>query len=638
MGHMPPTPPAEEIQKLVSLFKDGDYSRLEPLALRFASDYAGHGLGWMLLGAIHKAAGRLDEALAAQRKAVEVMPPKAELFSNLGNIQFALGQHADAEQSYRKCLQLDPQHGKGHFNLGVLLLAAHRHQQAEIHLRQALRLDPESAEARYQLALALLEQRQYAQPASLLKEAIARRPGHAGSHDSLSFALLNLGQVDQAVEQGRAAVALAPDDHVVLGNLLFTLNYANVAPGEVKALAQAYGAMVSALAAGLRMASWEDDCEAPRKLRIGFVSGDFKNHPVTFFLLPLLAAIDRDRFECHAYSTVAFEDDCTRQVQAAVQNFQVLERASPQEAAARIHADGIHILVDLAGHTGHNRLPVFAYRPAPVQASWLGYFSTTGVPEIDYVLADAVGVPGAEAGQFTEQVWLLPDTRLCFSPPEPAPEVKPLPALHNGFVTFGCYQSLAKVNDAVLAAWKPIFAALPKAKLRWQCAQFADMEARKATFARLRRHGIAESRVQLLKDASRPDYLATYRHVDMLLDTFPFPGGTTTCEALWMGVPTLTLVGATLLSRQGASLLTAAGLPDWVATSLEDYQRKAISFAGRPAELAQLRQRLREMARQSPLFDGAAFARHFEAALLSIWRTHWATVHASNGEHHEHAD
>jgi predicted O-linked N-acetylglucosamine transferase (SPINDLY family) len=637
MMHMLTTPPADEIRTLVTLFKEGDFAALEPLALRFARDHAGHGLGWMLLAAIHKAAGRYQQALEAQLKAVEVMPPKAELYSNLGNIQFLLEQNAEAEQSYRRCLQLDPQHGKGHFNLGVLLLAAQRNHEAETHLRHALRLDPESAEARYQLALALLEQKQYSQPVLLLQEAIARRPGHAPSHDSLSFAFLNLGQVDKAVEHGRAAVKLAPEDPLVLGNLLFTLNYANAAPGEVKALAQAYGAMVSERAAGKRMASWGDDSPEPRKLRIGFVSGDFKNHPVTFFLLPLLGALDPARFECFAYSTVAYEDDYTRKVQAAVHTFRALSRASAQEAASRIHADGIHILFDLAGHTGHNRLPLFAFRPAPVQASWLGYFSTTGVMEIDYILADEVGVPGTEASQFTEQVWLLPDTRLCFSPPDPAPEVKPLPALENGYFTFGCYQSLAKVNDAVLAAWKPIFAALPRARLRWQCLQFADMQARKATFERLRKHGIAEARVQLLKDAERPEYLATYRHVDMLLDTFPFPGGTTTCEALWMGVPTLTLAGGTLLSRQGASLLTAAGLRDWVATSVEDYQRKAIAFAGDPAGLAQLRQRLREMARQSPLFDGSAFARHFEAALLSIWRKRWTAVHESSGEHDEHA-
>lgn len=636
---MPPAPPAEEIQQLVSLFKDGDLATLEPLATGFSQRYPDHGLGWMLLGAIHKAAERHQEALHAQLKAIAVMPPKAELFSNLGNIQFALDQRADAEQSYRKCLQLDPQHCKGHYNLGLLLLASGRNQEAESYLRHALRLDPESAQVRYQLALSLLEQKRYSQPVVLLKEAIAREPDRAAAHDSLSFAYLNLGQVDKAVGEGQAAVKLAPEDPGVLGNLLFTLNYTNADPAVVPGLARTYGAMVSAIAAGSRMTSWDTATgAAPEKLRIGFVSGDFKNHPVTFFLLALLAGIDRTHFECFAYSTIPFEDDFTGKIKAAVHSFKVLPRTSLLEAARQIHADGIHILVDLAGHTGHNRLPVFAFRPAPVQVSWLGYFSTTGVPEIDYVLADEVSVPANEASEFSEGVWPLPDTRLCFTEPEPAPDVKPLPALKNQFVTFGCYQSLAKVNDEVLACWKPIFAALPKARLRWQCAQFADMEARKATFARLRRHGIAESRVQLLKDESRQEYLASYRHVDLLLDTFPFPGGTTTCEALWMGVPTLTLSGRTMLSRQGASLLSAAGLRDWIATSREEYVGKAVEFAGRPSELAQLRQRLREMARRSPLYDSAAFARNFEAALRSIWEKHGTIVQDLREEHHDHTD
>lgn len=615
---MPAAPTPAEIQNLLALFKSGDLIALEPQAALFSRQYPGHGLGWMLLGAIYKSADRHLDALDAQLKAIEVMPPKAELFSNLGNIQFALGRDADAEQSYRTCLQLDPQHAKGHFNYGLLLLAARRNQDAERHLREALRLDPDSAAIRYQLALSLLEQKKYSPAVVLLKEALARRPDDCAAHDSLSFAYLSLGRVDEALEQGYAAVKLAPDDDGVLGNLLFTMNYGNPGPGEVMTLAQAYGRLVSSRADAARMVSWKAG-EAPQKLRLGFVSGDFKNHPVAFFLLSLLSEIDQTRFDCFAYSTTSFEDDYTVRIQTAVQSWKVLSRASDLEAARQIHADGIHILVDLAGHTGHGRLPVFAFRPAPVQLSWLGYFSTTGVPEIDYVLADAVGVPADDTRQFSEAIWLLPWTRLCFVAPEMAPDVAPLPALENQAITFGCYQSLAKVNDRVLACWKPIFAALPKARLRWQCAQFADMDARKAMSARLRRHGIPESRVQLLKDESRADYLDSYRHVDMILDTFPFPGGTTTCEALWMGVPTLTLAGDSLLARQGASLLTAAGLPDWIAGSCEDYQTKAVAFAtGLPA-LAQLRLRLRQMVETSPLFDRMAFARNFEAAMRSIW-------------------
>jgi predicted O-linked N-acetylglucosamine transferase (SPINDLY family) len=632
---MPSAPSHEEIQRLVSLFKDGDMAALEPLARSFSQQYPQHGLGWMLVAAIDKAAGRNEQALAAQLKAIAVMPPKAELYSNLGNLQFALDKRADAEQSYRRCLQLDPRHAKGHFNYGLLLLALGRAREAESHLRESDRLQPDP-QTRYQLALSLLEQKQYSPAVALLEQGLALRPGDAATHDSLSFAYLHLGRLKEAVEQGDAAVEAAPQDHQILGNLLFTLNYQDNRPGEVMRLARRYGTLVSAKAGGQRFTAW--NCGPAPKLRIGFVSGDFKNHPVAFFLLSLLTEIDRTRFECFAYPTVPFEDDFSRRIKASVDGWKLLSTASDVEAASQIHADGIHVLVDLAGHTGHGRLPVFAFRPAPVQVSWLGYFSTTGLPEMDYVLADAVGVADGEPGQFTEAVRLLPATRLCFTPPEAAPEVAPLPAQGNGFVTFGCYQGLAKMNDGVLACWQAVFAALPHARLRWQCAQFADADARKATLLRLQRHGIDGSRVELLRDQSRHDYLDSYRHVDMVLDTFPFPGGTTTCEALWMGVPTLTLAGRSLLSRQGASLLTAAGLGDWVTTSPGEYQRRAIDIASRPAELAQLRQGLRADVATSPLFDRGAFARDFEATVLSLWEKHGNMVRDSSRNHHEDTD
>ncbi len=617
------TPTQEDVKPLLQLFQQGDMQALEPRALAFSRRYPAHGLGWMLLGAIYKAAGRHDEALAAQLKAVAVMPPKAELFNNLGNIQFALHQLPEAEASYRKCLQLDPDHRNGLVNYGLLLAKAGRPQEAEGLFRHALRLDPGAPDIGYRLAVALLDQKQYAPAAALLQDVLAQRPDDAAAHDSLSFAHLNLGRYDDAVREGHAAVKLAPGDPEVLANLLFTLNYGPGRAGEGLELARAYGRLVSDRAGADRFTAWNVDA-APQKLRIGFVSGDFKNHPVAWFLLPLLESIDRGRFECHAYSTIDFEDDFTRRIRDAVDAWQVLPAESDLDAARRIHADGVHILVDLAGHTGHARLPVFALKPAPVQVSWLGYFATTGLPEMDCVLVDPVAVPPAAAAQFTEAAWSLPHTRLCFDAPRDAPEVAPAPLLQNGFVTFGSYQSVSKINDPVLACWAAVLDAMPTARLRWQSGQFGDGEVRQRLAERLCQHGIPQTRFELLPGQGRQDYLASHRSVDILLDTFPFPGGTTTCEALWMGVPTVTLAGDTLLSRQGASLLSAAGLPDWVADSPADYVDRAVRFARDGAALVQLRQRLRAMVQASPLFDRVAFARDFEQALQDLWRLHKA--------------
>jgi predicted O-linked N-acetylglucosamine transferase (SPINDLY family) len=615
---MQATPGPDEIQRLISLFRDGRMTELEPLAKEFSYQYPWHGLGWMLLGAIYKAGKRYPDALSAQLKAIEVMPPKAELYSNLGAIQFALDNLSDAERSYRICLQLDAKNINGLFNYGLLLLKADRPHEAEAYLRQALNLDSHSAEIAYQTAVSVLDQKQYSQAVELLQRALNIRPNYPEAHDSLSYAYLNLGQLEKAIQAGYAARKLAPADAEILGNLLFTLNYANDRSTESIDLARAYGKLVSDKASAHRFSAWDISIRS-EKLRIGLVSGDFKNHPVTYFLLNFLRHTNKTKLEFFAYSSIGFEDDYTQKIKAAVRSWTLLPSGDDLAAARQIHADGIHVLIDLSGHTGHGRLPIFSFKPAPIQASWLGYFSTTGLPEIDYVLVDKISLPEPDATQFTEAIWYLPETRLCFTAPEMAPGVGPSPSLENEYITFGCYQNLSKVNDDVLDSWKIILSALPEAKLRWQCAQFTDAEARKLILARFRQHGMPVARIQLLKGESRQAYLDSYRHVDIVLDTFPFPGGTTTCEALWMGVPTVTLAGHSFLSRQGASILTAAGMSNWVASDISEYQKKAIEFASDPVALSCLRTQLRPKIEKTPLFDGAMFARNFEATMWQIW-------------------
>lgn len=290
-------------------------------------------------------------------------------------------------------------------------------------------------------------------------------------------------------------------------------------------------------------------------------------------------------------------------------------------AAELIRGDGVHVLIDLSGHTGHNRLPMFAWRPAPLQISWLGYFATTGVAEIDYFVADEVSLPLAVESRFCERIWRLPDTRLCYAPPADAGEVAPLPAATNGRLTFGCFQNIRKIQAPVLAAWARILDWLPNARLRVQAPQFYDAEV-VATFAR--RFTAVGGDVQRLVSCpptSRADYLAAHREVDIILDTFPFSGGTTTCEALWIGVPTVTLAGDTLIARQGASIMAAAALlADWVAEDVADYVAKACALASDVASLAALRASLRERMAASSLFDGDRFARNFEEALWQMWR------------------
>jgi len=429
------------------------------------------------------------------------------------------------------------------------------------------------------------------------------------------------------VEHYRRAIEIDPSSMDAHCNLLFVLSFdPKCAPTEYLAEAQRFGEKIEARARPFT--AWPNASDASLRgsvLRVGLVSGDFRAHPVGFFIESWLHHVDRGALEVIAYSTQPREDVVTAQLKPRFAAWRSIDGLNDEEAAQRIHADGIDILIDLAGHSAHNRLPVFAWRAAPVQVSWLGYFASTGVPGMGWLIADPVSVPERHREHFSERVCYLPDTRLCFTPPEELPRlvVNALPASAAGHLTFGCFQSLSKINAGVLAAWGRIFAALPDARLRLQNADLALPAVRATLLERLVKVGIVATRVDLAGAMPRDDYLAAYSRVDVMLDTFPYPGGTTTCEALWMGVPTLTLAGESMLARQGASLMACAGLADWVAGDEDDYVDRALEHAREIDDLAELRKRLRRQALASPVFDAPRFARHMEVALQGLWRSRW---------------
>lgn len=303
------------------------------------------------------------------------------------------------------------------------------------------------------------------------------------------------------------------------------------------------------------------------------------------------------------------------------------------EAAARvIHSQHIQVLLDLSGHTAGNRLPMFAWRPAPVQATWLGYFATTGMAEIDYIVSDSNISPPGLPTYLTEETWTLPDLYYCFTPPAVEIEIRTLPARSNGFLTFGCFNNLAKINDALIAVWARLLQAVPGSRLMLKAFPLEDETVCSALRARFAARGIAGERLLLEKASSRSEYLHAYNRVDMALDPSPFPGGATTFEALWMGVPVLTRRGDRFLSRVGETIMHNAGLSDWVADDEDDYIIRAVRLTSDLDGLAQLRRDLRSRVLGSPLFDSERFARHFEVALSGMWNRWLASsagLHAS---------
>lgn len=647
------SPDDGSVDALLECFSQGRYREAEVLARKLTLVHPTRGFFWKVLGAALWQQGQAHAALEPMLMSVELMPEDQEALCNLGAALDELGHPGEAEALYRRVLSMNPGHADALNNLGDSLRLRHRQDEAlellqralkarpdfpeahnnlgcvlrttgdlasaRRHLEEALRLHPHYPDALINLGNVLQDEQRFLAAERALRQALAISPDLPVALNNLGNLLTILGRGDEAEPLFSRALALKPDYFDAFSNLLFNLNYSERGtPLYRLEEARRFGRQAT-LSAGQPYEAWSAASQ-PGKLRIGLVSGDLGNHPVGFFLASVLENLAGASLEIIAYPTRNREDDLARRIQRCCRDWRPLAGLDDRTAADRIHQDGIHILLDLSGHTAYNRLPVFARKPAPVQASWLGYFATTGLSQIDYVLADPISVPPEHQGYFSETIQYLPETRLCFTPPENAAPVAEMPALKAGYLTFGSFQNLAKANERVLAAWGSILAAFEGSRLRWQCKQFSDPGVTAATLERLKRHGISGQQVSLHGAMPRDAYLAAHGEIDMILDTFPYPGGTTTCEALWMGVPTLTLAGDSMHSRQGASLMTAAGLPEWVAFSVEEYVQTALRLGQDIGYLSKLRLEIRPRVAASALFDAEGFARHLEAALWDMWR------------------
>jgi protein O-GlcNAc transferase len=646
-----PSPPESASSALLARYADGAYGDAEAIARPLTIAYPSTALFWKVLGAALWQQGKTDDSLGPMYRAVELTPGDVDALCNLGAALEDHGLPKEAERLYRQALAIAPDHvttlsnlgdtlrqqhklveaqslleralsiqpdnDKAHNNLGCVLRMNGQLDAALDHLNRALKISPDYPEALINLANVRQDKNQLLDAEQALRQSLALNPSNCTALNNLGNLLTLMGKVDDAESMLRRALIIKPDYFDAFSNLLFTLNYNDHGtPDERLAEARRFGQLIAGKATPF--STWALD-EHPQKLRIGLVSGDLRQHPVGFFLDSIVAHLAALKLDLIAYPTQGREDDLTRRLRDACHQWHPLCGLDDQDAASLIRQDGIHILIDLAGHTAFNRLPMFAYKPAPIQVSWLGYFATTGVAQIDYLLADPLSVPEQNQTHFSEAIRYLPDTRLCFSEPGSALDVGELPALKNGRLTFGNFQNLAKASDRVLGVWARIMAALPDSRLRWQCKQFSDPALVVGTMARLERNGIARHRVTLHGPTPRETYLAAHHEIDLILDTFPYTGGTTTCEALWMGVPTITLAGDSMHSRQGASLMNAAGLPDWIASNEDDYVRMALSLNNDIDHLAALRTRLRLQVKQSPLFDAKRFANQLETALWAMW-------------------
>jgi predicted O-linked N-acetylglucosamine transferase (SPINDLY family) len=367
-----------------------------------------------------------------------------------------------------------------------------------------------------------------------------------------------------------------------------------------------------------------------RRLRIGYCSPDFRRHAVAYFIEPVLAAHNGEHFEIFCYSLVRIQDEVTKRIQGQTDQWRSMAGMSDEDAAELIRKEGIDILVDLAGHTAGNRILLFARKPAPVQVSWIGYFATTGLSTMDYKIVDGYTDPTGKTEQFyTEKLIRMPESFLCYLPDRESPEVRPLPALSAGHVTFGSFNNFAKVTPEVFTLWARVLQELPGSRLILKGSSFSDETTRQYARNMFQERGISAERITLQSWDPSPKHFASYHQVDIGLDTFPFNGATTTCEAMWMGVPVITLEGTAYHSRAGVSLLSNVGLPELIATTEDEYTGIAVHLASDIEKLDLLRKGLRDRMSHSPLTDAERFTANLELCYRKMWEDWCTNMHIS---------
>lgn len=612
----------------------------------------GHVQGWNNLGSACKAAQRLPEARDAYQRALALQPQQAILHYNLAEVLLLEGSHTQALAAFDTALALAPQllaaqKGRayallqcGHIaeaeaqftallaaapgeadawnNYGLLLAQVERMAEATQAYQRALAIDSDHRHALNNIAIALRSQLQLAAAETALRHLQTLQPEHAQSWVNLALVLKAQGRIDEALAATRRGLALAPHAAQAASNLLFDLHY--VWPA------------LSAAEMGAAHQDWAQQfaptlpprpplrSRAPgAPLRIGYVSPDLRLHPVGFLLAGLLPRHDRQHLHVTCYADVAAPDSQTAQLRASVDSWCDIAALSDAAVCEKVRADGIDVLIDLAGHSAKQRLGVFAQRPAPVAISWLGYFDTSGLNAIDFIITDPHSTPAHSPQVFAEAPLFLPDCRFCYSPPDYAPLPAPAPCLRNGHITFGSFNNYAKLNDGVLDLWAALLLAIPSARLLLKTGELGDAATHDACLARFAARGIDTARLTLGGYSPHADMLAEYAKMDIALDPFPFTGGMSTLEALWMGVPVLTLAGESMVARQGVAILHSAGLSDWISEDAAHYLALAKRWAAEPKALAELRAGMRARLGASPLCDAGTFTRHLDALLLDAY-------------------
>jgi predicted O-linked N-acetylglucosamine transferase (SPINDLY family) len=646
--------------------RQGNLAMAEQQVLKAIEERPGEGNFYNTLGVVLRSQGKAEQARDCYLQVLKLSPGNAEAAFNLANVLSQLEEYAEAIYYYKQACARNKHYLSAYLNLGHLHRKLGALKEAERCFQKGISQVGEKPEFLFGLGLLQLDQGHCQKALELFQQVIQCQPQYAEAHLYAGNALHSLGHVTGAEGEHRLCISLKPDYPIAWNNLGNDLRdqgrlveardayrkalqlkpdymraHSNLLFAQLYDMADSQAVYEEHLkwgsvhTAGLMLSDHgsKHDPDPQRKLRIGYVSPDFKEHSVAYFIEPLLAAYDHTCFEVYCFSDVSKPDAITERLKGHVDQWLDISACSDDAVADMIRQEGIDILVDLAGHTSRHRLLVFARKPAPVQVTYLGYPATTGMKAIDYRLSDELADPVGSGGLYSEDLIRLPKSFLCYAPPAIAPDVSPSPCLTNGFVSFGSFNHLTKVTEAVISAWSQILLRLPGSRMVLKHISLQDPSTQDRYLRLFESCGVARDRITLLSwsDSVR-DHLACYAAVDIALDTFPYNGTTTTCESLWMGVPVITVAGQDHVSRVGLSLLKNAGLEDLVMGDVHEYIEKAVDLATDRKHLSILRTGMRNRISNSVLCDQQVMAMALGQAYRNIWQQYCAGQHAEQAQ------
>ena len=570
------------------------------------------------LGTALQKQNNLENAILNYKKATSLKADFVEAYNNLGNVMYEKKNIEESIFYFQKAITINSDYVEAYNSLGLIYQDLGDKKKAQENFENSIQIKPNHAEAYNNLGNLFNEICEYDDAILNYNKAIKLKPDFEKSYNNLGNLLNSLGRYKEANLAYQEAIRIKPDYALAYSNLLFNLNYyikfdVNLYAAEAKKFRLNCKTIKENFLLNYKYQ------KKPSKLNIGFVSSDFGNHPGGYFTLSTLQELKNKNFELIAYSNFDRKDDFVNNFKSLFSKWHSIEKKTDEEVVEQILKDGIHILIELQGHSSRNRLTLFMCKAAPIQISWLSQ-GTLGIPEIDYLIGSPCITPKKEESNFCEKILRLPDITQCFTPPEFNIKVENLPAIENKFITFGCLNKLSKINEDVIVLWAKILSLIPNSKLLLKSKEFNDKKIVKSTLEKFNKNNIDSDRIIFEgKSNTRKEVLEVYNSIDIALDPFPFQGNTSTCEAIWMGVPVITLKGDRFLFHFGESIISNLKMYDWIANDYKDYINKTINLCANLDKLSIIRKTLRQKALESPVFDAKRFAKNFSNLLWNTW-------------------